>query len=208
MSEKRSKKSKEEIARQFDLPERKSKIATILQTQDEAYCICRSSDSSRFMICCDACEEWYHGDCINITEKEAKHIKQYFCIACKEKDPSLQVVFRPVPQAPAVQQPSHSGRDQNSHSKKADDKKLKKRKEHKAAKHQRGDDKSGKQAANRPKKRKRSVTPEIVLNPALTGIRQCHGPTCIMNARPQSKYCSDECGIKLVRHGFSSFNAM
>lgn len=29
---------------------------------------------------CDACEEWYHGDCINITEKDAKHIKQFFCI--------------------------------------------------------------------------------------------------------------------------------
>ncbi|XP_063700146.1 CXXC-type zinc finger protein 1-like [Culicoides brevitarsis] len=197
MSEKRSKKSKEEIARQFDLPERKSKIATILQTQDVAYCICRSSDSSRFMICCDACEEWYHGDCINITEKEAKHIKQYFCIACKEKDPSLQVVFRPVPQAPSVQQPSHSARDAGGHSyssKKADDKKLKKRKEHKAAKHQRDDKKI---AASRPKKRKRSVTPEIVLNPALTGIRQCHGPGCIMNARPQSKYCSDDCGMQL-----------
>lgn len=36
-----------------------------------------------------------------------------------------------------------------------------------------------------------------MINPALTGIRQCHGPACIMNARPQSKYCSDECGIKL-----------
>lgn len=143
MSDKRSKKSREEIARQFDLPERKSKIATISLQQDVAYCICRSSDSSRFMICCDACEEWYHGDCINITEKEAKHIKQYFCIACKEKDPSLMVVFRPVPAA--IQPPSFSGsaanfgqNSQTTSSKKgADDKKLKKRKEHKAAKHQR-----------------------------------------------------------------------
>jgi hypothetical protein len=44
---------KEEIARQFQLPERKSKIATLLkQDEDEnkQYCICRSSDSSRFMM--------------------------------------------------------------------------------------------------------------------------------------------------------------
>lgn len=146
MSDKRSKKSKEEIARQFDLPERKSKIATILQTHDEAYCICRSSDSSRFMIACDACEEWFHGDCINITEKEAKHIKQYFCVACKAKDPSLVVVFRPVPAA--IQPPSFSNvnsaqNSQASGSKKIiEDKKSKKRKEHK--KHQRSDEKSGK----------------------------------------------------------------
>lgn len=34
---------------------------------------------------CDACEEWYHGDCINITEKDAKHIKQFFCIVSLDK---------------------------------------------------------------------------------------------------------------------------
>lgn len=48
------------------------------------------------MIGCDACEEWYHGDCINITEKEAKFIKQYFCVRCKEEDPTLQTLYKPV----------------------------------------------------------------------------------------------------------------
>lgn len=41
---------KEEIAREFDLPERKSKIASILKQDGQAYCICRSSDCSRFMM--------------------------------------------------------------------------------------------------------------------------------------------------------------
>jgi len=43
---------KEEIARQFNfLPERKSKIATLLKQEDaQEYCICRSSDSNRFMM--------------------------------------------------------------------------------------------------------------------------------------------------------------
>lgn len=50
---------KEEIAKQFLLPERQSKIDTLLKQDGQAYCICRSSDSSRFMIACDACEEWY-----------------------------------------------------------------------------------------------------------------------------------------------------
>uniref|UniRef100_A0AB39CFD3 CXXC-type zinc finger protein 1 n=1 Tax=Colaphellus bowringi TaxID=561076 RepID=A0AB39CFD3_9CUCU len=81
--------SKEEIAKQFLLPERQSKIDTLLRQDGQAYCICRSSDSSRFMIACDACEEWYHGDCMKISEKEAKLIKQYFCIRCKEEDPTL-----------------------------------------------------------------------------------------------------------------------
>lgn len=42
------------------------------------------------------------------------------------------------------------------------------------------------------------MSPEIYLNPALEGRRHCFGMQCQNNARPQSKYCSDECGIKLA----------
>lgn len=85
---------REEIARQFYLPERQSKIDTLLKQDGQAYCICRSSDSSRFMIACDACEEWYHGDCIKISEKEAKLIKQYFCVRCMDEDNTLQTRWK------------------------------------------------------------------------------------------------------------------
>lgn len=34
--------------------------------------------------------------------------------------------------------------------------------------------------------------------PLLDGLRHCFGPGCQMSARPQSKYCSDECGVKLA----------
>jgi len=27
--------------------------------------------------------------------------------------------------------------------------------------------------------------------------RQCFGPSCVNSARPDSKYCSDDCGMKL-----------
>jgi COMPASS component SPP1 len=29
-------------------------------------------------------------------------------------------------------------------------------------------------------------------------LRQCYGPACIRAARPGSKYCSDDCGLKLA----------
>ncbi|KAL1502138.1 hypothetical protein ABEB36_007328 [Hypothenemus hampei] len=94
MSRKRGDVTREDIAKQFVLPERQSKIDTLLRQDGQAYCICRSSDSSRFMIACDACEEWYHGDCINISEKDAKLIKQYFCVRCQEEDSTLQTKWR------------------------------------------------------------------------------------------------------------------
>ena len=32
---------------------------------------------------CDNCEEWYHGDCIGVTQRDAKIIKVFFCQTCR-----------------------------------------------------------------------------------------------------------------------------
>ena len=34
---------------------------------------------------CDSCEEWYHGDCIGVTQLDARCIKKYFCDSCRGK---------------------------------------------------------------------------------------------------------------------------
>ncbi|TPX40931.1 hypothetical protein SeMB42_g04094 [Synchytrium endobioticum] len=51
------------------------------------YCICRKPDESGFMIECDYCMEWYHGDCINITKKIAKSFgkQKWACPLCRQK---------------------------------------------------------------------------------------------------------------------------
>ena len=36
-----------------------------------------------FSRACDNCEEWYHGDCIGITEVDANDIKHYYCDKCQ-----------------------------------------------------------------------------------------------------------------------------
>ena len=43
---------------------------------------------------CDNCEEWYHGDCVNVTEKEAKDIKRYYCKHCQTQNPKLVIVHK------------------------------------------------------------------------------------------------------------------
>ncbi|XP_074645336.1 CXXC-type zinc finger protein 1-like isoform X2 [Tubulanus polymorphus] len=58
------------------------------------YCICRSTDANRFMICCDNCEEWYHGDCIDVTQKQAKNIKIFYCGSCRNRDNSLVIKYK------------------------------------------------------------------------------------------------------------------
>lgn len=62
------------------------------------------------------------------------------------------------------------------------------------------DKKEKKEKKEKEKRRKRSLTPELQLNPALEGNRQCYGPGCEMTARPQSKYCSENCGMTLATH--------
>jgi len=93
------KRLKGDIAKQYPLPERQSKITFLMKTEEhgleeQLYCICRSSDASRFMIGCDYCEEWYHGDCIDITEEESRFIRKFFCPKCREKDPSLTIKYK------------------------------------------------------------------------------------------------------------------
>lgn len=45
----------------------------------ELYCVCRKPDSGKWMIGCDGCEDWFHGECINVAEEDGDLIDKYFC---------------------------------------------------------------------------------------------------------------------------------
>ncbi|KAG0172417.1 hypothetical protein DFQ30_010485 [Apophysomyces sp. BC1015] len=52
-------------------------------SDDTLYCICRKPyDAPRFMIACDRCDQWFHGECIGISEKQGEFIDVYFCFEC------------------------------------------------------------------------------------------------------------------------------
>ncbi|KAJ3221238.1 hypothetical protein HK099_003669 [Clydaea vesicula] len=46
------------------------------------YCLCRAVDDGNFMIMCETCSEWFHGDCVGITEEEGKEIETFECALC------------------------------------------------------------------------------------------------------------------------------
>ncbi|CAF1132614.1 unnamed protein product [Adineta steineri] len=71
----------------------KSLSSSSLGDGQTLYCLCRSSDCSTFMIACDACNIWYHGICIGMSEKESAKIENFFCHQCRHKKPSLQIKY-------------------------------------------------------------------------------------------------------------------
>lgn len=65
-------------------PARSSSIAVVNETEDdedaELFCICRKPDDHTWMIACDGpCEDWFHGKCVNMNEKDGNLIDKYIC---------------------------------------------------------------------------------------------------------------------------------
>lgn len=47
------------------------------------WCICKTAYvPGQFMIQCDACDEWYHGSCVNITPDMAETMDTWICDNC------------------------------------------------------------------------------------------------------------------------------
>lgn len=51
------------------------------------YCLCRGPDNHRFMIACDRCEDWFHGECIGMDKWTGENLVQkYICPNCSDSD--------------------------------------------------------------------------------------------------------------------------
>ena len=49
------------------------------------YCLCRGPDNHRFMIACDRCEDWFHGECIDMDKWTGENLVQkYICPNCSD----------------------------------------------------------------------------------------------------------------------------
>lgn len=46
------------------------------------YCICKKPDDGRWMIGCDGCDDWFHGDCVGMDQNKAQLIIKFMCPNC------------------------------------------------------------------------------------------------------------------------------
>ncbi|XP_060074835.1 nucleosome-remodeling factor subunit NURF301-like [Ylistrum balloti] len=54
--------------------------------KEKLYCVCKTPyDATKFYIGCDLCSNWFHGDCVGISEERAKTIDTYVCGECKKQ---------------------------------------------------------------------------------------------------------------------------
>ncbi|XP_049849797.1 uncharacterized protein LOC126320385 isoform X2 [Schistocerca gregaria] len=61
------------------------------ESSPKKYCICKGPEHG-FMICCDVCEEWFHGPCVGVTPQQAECIQRYTCMACQTfEQPNLSI---------------------------------------------------------------------------------------------------------------------
>jgi COMPASS component SPP1 len=52
---------------------------------DDLYCLCRRPDTGTFMIGCDGqCDDWFHGKCVGIEERDKNLIDKFICPRCTE----------------------------------------------------------------------------------------------------------------------------
>ena len=51
-----------------------------MEEGSELFCICRKPDDHTWMIACDGgCEDWFHGRCVDMNERDGKLIDKYIC---------------------------------------------------------------------------------------------------------------------------------
>ena len=54
----------------------------VLEKATVEYCLCRKGTKG-FMISCEICNEWYHGDCLNVQQRHVKEKSKYVCVLCR-----------------------------------------------------------------------------------------------------------------------------
>uniref|UniRef100_A0A3B1JB96 PHD-type domain-containing protein n=1 Tax=Astyanax mexicanus TaxID=7994 RepID=A0A3B1JB96_ASTMX len=184
------------------------------------YCICRQKHNKRFMICCDRCEEWFHGDCVGITEARGRLMERngedYVCPNCTGKKvqtskpaPSTAAtengkrlvppVRKAEPSPAPVSQPTTPSTSAAVSSAATITPSTPSAAPSTGEKP--GEDlgiKGRIEKATNPsgKKKIKIFQPQAIVSPEESSLPKCIGPGCERDALPDSVYCGNDCILK------------
>lgn len=69
------------------------------------YCLCRGPDDHRWMICCETCDDWFHGECINLEKGIGETlIEKFVCPNCTRD--GLTTIYKKTCSLPSCRKPA------------------------------------------------------------------------------------------------------
>uniref|UniRef100_A0A671T5Z6 Death-inducer obliterator 1-like n=1 Tax=Sinocyclocheilus anshuiensis TaxID=1608454 RepID=A0A671T5Z6_9TELE len=170
------------------------------------YCICRQKHNKRFMICCDRCEEWFHGNCVGISEARGRLMERngedYVCPNCYTQKGQFSKAGSSTAAAENGKRPAAGLRKSETglatpsstaaattEEKTSDDLGIKGRIE----------------KATNPSGKKKIKIFQPVTAVEGSSLPKCIGPGCERDALPDSVYCGNDC---ILRHAAAAMKTI
>ncbi|KAF2994383.1 hypothetical protein E8E13_002145 [Curvularia kusanoi] len=78
------------------------------------YCICKKPDNHKWMIGCDGgCDDWFHGDCVNMKAADENLLDKFICPLCEEAGKGT-TTWKPMCRRDGCRMPARTEKDQES----------------------------------------------------------------------------------------------
>ncbi|KAM0283517.1 hypothetical protein ACHAQH_002468 [Verticillium albo-atrum] len=59
------------------------------------YCLCRGPDDHRFMIFCDNCQDWFHGECVDMDRDVGNNlVERFVCPNCTDLANNVRTLYK------------------------------------------------------------------------------------------------------------------
>jgi COMPASS component SPP1 len=78
------------------------------------YCLCKKPDNHRWMIGCDGgCDDWFHGDCVNMKQADEELVDRFICPLCEEVGRGV-TTWKPMCRRDGCRKPARLIKDRES----------------------------------------------------------------------------------------------
>jgi COMPASS component SPP1 len=78
------------------------------------YCICKKPDNHKWMIGCDGgCDDWFHGDCVNMKQADEELVDKFICPQCEENGRG-HTTWKPMCRRDGCRKPARVNKDRES----------------------------------------------------------------------------------------------